>query len=107
MLYGPTPLQRMAWERMPRMTAERECIVPGLKLWVIRRPIYCDRGEWQVHAETLDQSVEGAHVDGADFFPRLYFSLDAMLAETEAFLRKRGLWKEDMAPVWSDVPAEG
>lgn len=100
----PSPVQRRALQRMTRMQDVAEIRVPGLRLWVRRRPSYCDRGEWEVHADPRDQPPIRVSIDEADHFPRVYFSLDAMLNEVRAFLEARDRWDEDDPPDW-DFPS--
>lgn len=61
-------------------------------VWISPRPIYCDRGHWQFGV------MEGPFgLDGADSFPRYFMSLEAAVAEAEAWLRWR-LFKRTRTP---------
>jgi hypothetical protein len=59
-----------------------------LKLRVMPRPSYCDRGRFAVYAEAPG-------VDDADMFPRLFFSLDRLKAEMEAWVNARASLRPD------------
>lgn len=54
--------------------------------WLSERPLYCDRGHIQLN-------IDG-HLDlnGADSFPRFFFSLSEAKQHTIAFLKWR-IWK--------------
>lgn len=54
---------------------------------VANRPAYCDRGRYMVYADNKD--VLWNPIDGADFFPRYYFSLENLVSELEAFVEIR------------------
>jgi hypothetical protein len=54
------------------------------------RPAYCDRG----HIQLL---IEGIDLDGADSFPRFFFSFREADEHTRTFLKWR-LWKERTHP---------
>lgn len=101
-----SPVQRQAFKLMPCMGPERHLRVPGLLLWVRKRPPYCDRGEFELHAEPVGSPPERVTIDHADFFPRYFFSLEAMLTEIYLFLNKRGLWDVDDPPGWGGWPTE-
>jgi hypothetical protein len=53
----------------------------GFKVWLERRPGYCDRGRYLAQTD--------APLDPAEGWPRYYFSLDAAKAEIEAWVAVR------------------
>ena len=56
-------------------------------VWLSARPPYCDRGHIQLN-------IEGPlNLDGADSFPRFFFSFEEADVHTRIFLKWR-LWKE-------------
>jgi hypothetical protein len=68
-------------------------------VWLTARPVYCDRGHWQLNIEASgtpeqlhghDSGIGG--LDGSDAFPRFFMDLETALHETEDFLRWR-IWK--------------
>jgi hypothetical protein len=59
------------------------------RLCVIERPPYCDRGRFQVQADTVDILV--LDLDGHDGFPRYYFDAAACALEIVLWLEARGL----------------
>lgn len=52
------------------------------------RPRYCDRGNWI--AKLHPRGELALEIDGSDGWPRYYFSLDRMMEEIGAWLKKRG-----------------
>ena len=56
------------------------------------RPHYCDRGNYI--AKIFPTGELARSLDNADMFPRYYFDLDRAKLEIEAWLKKRGQWKE-------------
>ena len=78
------------------------CIVIETKFTIhyIERTNYKDRGKIKWFAESkpeywkcvdTDESARTSHVDGQDFFPRLYFTPEAFMFEFQAWLDARGL----------------
>lgn len=71
-------------------------------VWIAPRPQYCNRGHWQFGV------MDGPFgLDAADSFPRYFMSLDAAIAEAEAWLRWRLFKRTDtphFAPMlgWKD-----
>lgn len=61
-------------------------------VWIAPRPLYCDRGHWQFGVMKSPFAM-----DGADSFPRYFMSLDAAIAEAEAWLRWR-MFKRTATP---------
>ena len=59
--------------------------------WVMLRPVYCDRGHMQL---IIDGPL---NLDGADSFPRFFFSFEEADKHTRLFLKWR-IWKERMFP---------
>lgn len=61
----------------------KHCVVS-----VEKRPAHCDRGNYVAKVSTKDRTA--CHLDGADGWPRYFFSLATAREEIEAWLRKRG-----------------
>jgi hypothetical protein len=59
--------------------------------WLSLRPVYCDRGRIQL---CIDGPI---NLDGADSFPRFFFSFKEADEHTRTFLKWR-LWKERVHP---------
>lgn len=59
--------------------------------WLQLRPVYCDRGHIQLNV------YGNLHIDGADSFPRYFFSFQEADQHTRLFLKWR-LWKERKFP---------
>jgi hypothetical protein len=57
-----------------------------------RRPTYCDRGNFL--AKLHPAGPLALEIDGQDGWPRYYFDEDRAKAECEAWLRKRGQWRD-------------
>lgn len=64
--------------------------VLGRDCWISieSRPHYCDRGAFIAKLHVRDRLA--VWIDSHDGWPRYYFDWDRMLAELEAWLRKRG-----------------
>ena len=60
---------------------------PVLLIWITQRPGYCDRGRWQVNAESRDPSK--IHIDAYDGFPRYYFHVENCVSEVVEFREVR------------------
>lgn len=58
-----------------------------IKIWIMRRPDYCDRGRWLVHAESTDPAL--LCIDSADGFPRYYFFDECLIQELTEWIRIR------------------
>lgn len=65
----------------------------GVLCWLALRPPYCDRGHIQLNVE----GPLSLGIDGADGFPRYFFSFREADAHTRTFLKWR-LWKERTHP---------
>lgn len=50
-----------------------------ISVFILRRPPYCDRGRWIVHAESVDELL--CTIDHHDLFPRYYFFNDCLVKE--------------------------
>jgi hypothetical protein len=57
----------------------------GVKMFLEKRPPYCDRGNW--YAKIFEYGL--LWIDAADGFPRYYFDFEVAKKECEAFLLKR------------------
>lgn len=57
------------------------------KIWIERRPTYCDRGNFIAKIEPHGDLARD--MDNADGWPRYYFDLDRAKLEIEAWLFKR------------------
>jgi hypothetical protein len=65
-------------------------------LYMTGRPNYCDRGHWQVICDYYHGSTPGIDtIDHADFFPRLYMSLDVAKSEIQKFVAWRMFQESD------------
>lgn len=60
----------------------------NFKMWVERRPPYCDRGNYLWYCDN-NLSNRMNLIDDQDGFPRYYFDYDAMITEMVLFLKKR------------------
>lgn len=80
----------MHWEVFYEGTAGEYWEVRGKEclIWMDRRPLYCDRGNWLARIDA--QGRLAREMDSADLWPRYYFDLDRAKAEIEAWLIKRG-----------------
>lgn len=66
-----------------------ECVIitnGPIRIWIKARPWYCDRGRWQLNAESDDYRL---CIDGADGFPRYYFDPECMVKEAAAWMDVR------------------
>lgn len=52
--------------------------LPNCKIYVSKRPFYCDRGRWMFHVENKPNQHK-VSIDWADCFPRYFFKLQIML----------------------------
>lgn len=70
-----------------------------IRAWITRRPDYCDRGHVQLQ-------IDGVQIDGADGFPRYFFSFDEADKHCRAFLKWRLLQmpRRKPADVWPSTP---
>lgn len=59
--------------------------VGPMHMWISPRPHYCDRGRWLVHVESSDPIK--LHIDGADGFPRYYYTVTALVTEVCSFMK--------------------
>ncbi len=71
----------------PDDTGTLNIIVPPIKAWITERPYYCDRGRWQLNAESTDPAK--LTIDWADGFPRYYFHEDSLVMELATWLMTR------------------
>ena len=60
---------------------------PFLRIWIIERPGYCDRGRYGWGCESKDQYL--FTIDEADGFPRYFFSLQRLLDELNDWVQFR------------------
>lgn len=76
----------------PAVESWFECECKGGRIFLEKRPHYCDRGRWYAKPELrFDKDLPGTHVDGQDGWPRYYFDLERAKLEIEEWIRKRGL----------------
>lgn len=63
-------------------------------IYAIKRPIYCDSGQWHVLVET-----EGVfELDGQEGFPRYYFKLNNLQEEMLHWVNARRMCKKALQP---------
>ena len=75
----------------PRFGCEQLTLkADGINFYMVARPPYCDRGNFQVFADS-EPKPHRANIDVADGWPRYYFSFPVALAEIDAWLTKRKL----------------
>ena len=56
---------------------------------IIRRPAYCDSGDWIIHVNGFNSDI-----DGQDGFPRYFFgSIDEAKAQMETWLNRREAYR--------------
>jgi len=83
-LYEPSEITFEPWPD-PTSTL-KNVMINGVRVgWMMPRPLYCDRGHWQVNSELPD-------IDAQDSFPRYYMSETTARNETIAWLNWR-LWR--------------
>lgn len=57
----------------------------GVKCWISKRPLYCDRGMYMLNITNLPNTF--GVVDGADYFPRYFFKLGNLFDELNEWLK--------------------
>jgi len=76
----------------PAGTSWLECECKNGRIFLEKRPGYCDRGHYYAKPDIrFDEKIPGTYIDGADGWPRYYFDLERAKLELEAWIRKRGL----------------
>lgn len=96
--FDPAPLQELAaLLRAYGLTIEEhdyhfDVACEQAKIWVDVRPVYCNRGRFLLHVETIDPTVLA--IDWADGFPRYYFGTSCAAAELVAWMAARCLLPE-------------
>jgi len=70
--YGLSCIQRESW---------LDIEMPNVLITITKRPGYCDRGHYGVLVETMRGKEPIMTIDGADGFPRYFFSLQRLFDE--------------------------
>ncbi len=77
-------LSKLSWIQNAEFPHEINGMIDGkMVAWITMRPVYCDRGHWQLN---IDLPLGLDHQDG---FPRYYMTLETAKKETELFLNWR------------------
>jgi len=60
------------------------------EIWLQRRPVYCDRGDWLIFVE-----CHGGDLDAQDGFPRYFFGTeDEVKVQMETWLSRRKAYRD-------------
>jgi hypothetical protein len=83
--------------RAPCKLHDREGGMGHYEIYIVRRPSYCDRGDWQIFVDGWNNDI-----DGADGFPRYFFGTeDDVKAQMETWLNRRKCYQDAAAQLFN------